>query len=357
MKFVLVIASLLLAFATAQEENPVIDEDTVGILSYVDINFTASSECVGANFAECLPHIEIIDMSQFRYCQENEDIGDCSETYAYRVPYITTTQSEAIEDELKQHWRWYYLEVIRVYNKHIWEFPFCINLLAVCPDPGIDWTCLTKRLEQAYKEVLEETQPEYWERVYKTVAKHEPFALWYQTPYPPLPNGGAIVSAVSSFEPKLEQYYDLLRQGTDEADTARRGAYYFQDPLPGVAVIDLPIPYTPDEIDDLSGGIQSYEVDKTALGTATLLEQQHFGFANTFTLWDEVRTVTHFALLRGPYAPGWCMSVLPPFTGPTLTPVPAVVYPTNEARVEYSSVPEGYGLARIQSDPLQNPFK
>lgn len=340
---------VILTVARAQ----VIDDDTVGILSYVDINLTASSECVDADFAECLPHVEIIDMSQFRYCQENEDIGDCSEVYAYRVPYITTTQSEAIEDELEQHWEWYYLEVIRVYNKHIWEFPFCINLLALCPDPGINWECLTKRLEQAYQEVLEETQPEYWKRVYESVAKHEPFALWYQLPYPPLPNGGAIISPVSSFEPKLEQYYNLMQQGTDEADTARRGAYYFQDPVPGVDAIDLPIPYTTDEIDDLSGGIQSYEIDKTKLETATLLEQQQFGFGNLFSLWNEIRTVTHFVLLRGPYAPGWCTSVLSPFTGPTLTPLPAVVYPTNEARVEYSSVAEGYRLPFVMADPLQ----
>jgi hypothetical protein len=343
-----VVWSVVLLLAVAQAQ--VIDDDTVGILSYVDINLTASSECVGVEFTECLPHVEIIDLSQFRYCQENEDPGDCSETYAYRVPYITTTQSEAIEDELKQHWRWYYFEVIRVYNKHIWEFPFCINLLAICPDPGIDWTCLTKRLEEAYQEVLTETQPEYWKRVYETVTKHEPFALWYELPYPPLLNGGAILSPVSSFEPKIEQVYDLVQRGTDEADTARRGAYYFQDPAPGAGV-DLPIPYTPDEIDNLSGGIQTYEIDKTALETATLLEQQQFGFGNLFSLWDEITTVTHFALLRGPYAPGWCTSMLPPFTGPTLTPVPALVYPTNEARVDYTSVPEGYGVARVKGDP------
>jgi hypothetical protein len=303
-----------------------------------------------------LPHVEIIDISQFRYCQENEDIGDCTQTYAYRVPYITTTQSEAIEDDLEQHWEWYWHEVIRVYSKHIWEFPFCINLLAVCPDPGIDWTCLSKRLEQALEEVVTETQPEYWKRVYETVTKHEPFALWYQTPYPPLPNGGAIISPVSSFESNLDQYYDLVQRGTDEADTARRGAYYFQDPAPGAGV-NLPIPYTPDEIDSLSGGIQTYEIDKGALETATLLEQQQFGFGNLFTLWDEITTMIHFALLEGPYAPGWCTSVLPPFTGPTLTHVPAVIYPTNEARVEYSSVPEGYEVERVKNDPLLNPVK
>jgi hypothetical protein len=352
MKYWLFFVAIMLAMTRAQ----VIDDNTVGILSYVDINFTASSECVAADFAECLPHVEIIDMSQFRYCQENEDIGDCTQTYAYRVPYITTTQSEAIEDELKQHWRWYYREVISVYNKHIWEFPFCVNLLAICPDPGIDWTCLTKRLDQALEEVLTETQPEYWKRVYETVAKHEPFALWYQTPYPPLPNGGAIVSPVSSFEPNIDQVYDLVQRGRDEADRARRSAYYFQDSTPGAGV-DLPIPYTPDEIDALSGGIQTYEIDKAALETVTLLEQQQFGFGNFFTLWDEITTVTHFALLRGPYAPGWCTSVLPPFTGPTLTPLPAVVYPTNEARVEYSSAPEGYGLTRVRADPLLNPLQ
>jgi hypothetical protein len=94
----------------------------------------------------------------------------------------------------------------------------------------------------------------------------------------------------------------------------------------------------------------------TRLETATLLEQQHFEFANLFSLWDEVRTVTHFALLRGPYAPGWCSSAMPPFTGPTLTPVPvtpvpAVVYPTDQARVEYGSVAEGYELARVKGEP------
>jgi hypothetical protein len=343
---------LLLTVARAQ----VIGDNTVGILSYVDINLTASNDCVDTDFTECLPHVEIIDLSQFQYCQENEDIGDCSETYAYRVPYITTTQSQAVEDELEQHWQWYYHEVIRVYNKHIWEFPFCVNVLAVCPDPGINWECLAQRLGQALEEVLTETQPEYWKRVYETVVKHEPFALWFQAPYPPLPNGGAILSPVSSFEPNIDQYYSLVQRGRDETDTARRSTYYFQDPAPG-ANVDLPIPYTPDEIDALSGGIQTYEIDKTALETATLLEQQQFGFGNLFSLWDEITTVTHFALLRGPYAPGWCTSVLPPFTGPTLTPLPAVVYPTNEARVEYTSVPEGYGLTRVKADPLLTPVK
>jgi hypothetical protein len=343
----LILSIFLLRFTLAQP-SPVIDDDTVGVVSYIDTSFAASEECLNAP-VDCLPHIEVIDLSQFTYCQDNEDIGDCSQDYAYRVPYITTTQTEAIEKELEEHWQWYYREVIRIYNKHIWEFPFCINLLAVCPDPGIDWTCLTKRLEQAYQKVITELQPEYWEKVYATVAKHAPFALWYKLPYPPLPDGGAIISPVSSFEPKLEQYYDLV-QGDDAADTARRSAYYFQDPMPGIAMIDLPIPYTPDEIDALSGGIQSYEIEKTALETATLLEQEHFGFTALFSLWDEVTTVSHFALLVGPYAPGWCS--LPPYTGPTLTPVPAVIYPTNEARVEYTSVPEGYEMTRIKSDPF-----
>ena len=62
---------LLLAGAQAQ----MIDDDTVGVLSYVDINLTASSECIDTEFIDCLPHVEIIDMSQFSYCQENEDIG------------------------------------------------------------------------------------------------------------------------------------------------------------------------------------------------------------------------------------------------------------------------------------------
>ena len=128
--------------------------------------------------------------------------------------------------------------------------------------------------------------------------------------------------------------------------------YYFQDPAPGVDPINLPIPYTQDEIDALSGGIQTYEVDKAALETATLLEQQHFGFANIFSLWDEVTTVVHFSPLAGPYAPGWCSTLEPPYTGPTITPIPALVYPTNEARVGYGSVPEGYGLDRVKSDPL-----
>jgi hypothetical protein len=120
--------------------------------------------------------------------------------------------------------------------------------------------------------------------------------------------------------------------------------------LPGAAVIDLPIPYTLDEINALSGGLQSYEIDKIALETATLLEQEHFGFAALFSLWDEVTTVSHFSLLADPYLPGWCS--LPPFTGPTLTPLPAVIYPSNEAQVEYKSVPEGYGLDRVKADPL-----
>jgi hypothetical protein len=348
----LVISVFLVPFTLAQPA-PVIGDDTVGIVSYIDTTITASSECVD-ELIDCLPHIEVIDLSQFTYCQEHEDIGDCSETYAYRVPYITTTQTEAIEKELEEHWRWYDREVIRIYNEEIWEFPFCINLVAICPDPGIDWNCLTQRLEEAYEKTITELQPEYWEKVYATVVKHSPFALWYRTPYPPLPDGGTIISPVSSFEPKLEQYYDLV-QGDDAADTARRSAYYFQDPLPGVAAIDLPIPYTPDEIDALSGGIQSYEIDKTTLETATLLEQEHFGFAALFSLWDEVTIVSHFSLLAGPYAPGWCS--LPPFTGPTLTPLPAVIYPTNEARVEYSSVPEGYGVTRVKSDPLLTRIK
>jgi hypothetical protein len=339
---------LFLFGAAVAQESPVIDENTVGIVSYIDTTLTASSDCVDGLF-DCLPHIEVIDMSQFMYCQENEDIGDCSQTYAYRVPYITTTQTEAIEDELEQHWRWYDREVIRTYRKETWKLPLCVNLLAICPDSGIDWQCLAKRLQEAHEKVITKVQPEYWKKVTETVLKHAPFALWYRTPYPSLPDGGAVISPVSSFEPNLEQLYNLI-QGDDAADTARRSSYYFQDPLPGVAAIDLPIPYTQDEIDALSGGIQQYEIDKTTLDKATLFEQAHFGFAILFSLWDEVTTVSHFSLLAGPYAPGWCS--LPPYTGPTLTPLPAVVYPTNEARVDYSSVPEGYELEKVKADPL-----
>jgi hypothetical protein len=348
-----VVMLLLFCALVAAQESPIIDDDTVGIVSYIDTTLPSDEGCLEQPL-DCLPHIEVIDLSQFMYCQENEDIGDCTQNYAYRVPYITTTQSEAIEEELKEHWKWYDREVIRTYRKEIWKLPLCVNLAAICPDPGIDWQCLTKRLQEAYKIVITEVQPEYWKRGADTVVKHAPFALWYRTPYPPLPDGGAIISPVSSFEPNLEQLYNLI-QGDDAADTARRGAYYFQDPLPGVAAIDLPIPYSPDEIDALSGGIQQYEIDKTKLDKATLLEQEHFGFAVLFNLWDEVTTVSHFSLLSGPYAPGWCS--LPPYTGPTLTPLPAVVYPTNEARVDYSSVPEGYGIERVESDPLVSPAR
>ena len=131
------LALAFFAWAAAQDDSPVIDEDTVGILSHIDIGLTLSEDCVGPALLECLPHVEIIDLSQFRWCQQNEDIGDCSIDYAYTVPYVTTDQTDAIERELREHWEWYWLEVIHIYNDHIWELPLCIHLLAVCPDPVV----------------------------------------------------------------------------------------------------------------------------------------------------------------------------------------------------------------------------
>lgn len=352
MKLICCLFATLLMWGVAQEgAAPVISEDTVGILSYIDADITVSADCVGEDLIACMPHIEVIDLSQYEACQESE--GEvCAQEYAYRVPYITVQQSERIEEELQKHWDWYWWEVIHVYNDHIWTLPLCINFAAICPDPGINWGCLTERLQEAYTEVLTEVQPKYWKKVYQTVVTYEPFALWYHTPYPPVPNGGAILSPVSSLEPKLTQLYGLIEKDEGAADTARRGAYYLQDPIPGIGAVDLPIPYMQDEIDQLSGGIQTYEVDKVGLEPATLLEQQHFGFGNLFNLWNEVTLVIHFAVLAGPYAPGWCSSLIPPYFGPTITPIPAVIFPTHEARVEYASVPEGYGLARVKTDPL-----
>ena len=66
MKLCWIILLSLLMWGAAQEGDvPVISEDTVGILSYIDANVTVNESCVGEDLVACLPHVEVIDLSQY----------------------------------------------------------------------------------------------------------------------------------------------------------------------------------------------------------------------------------------------------------------------------------------------------
>ncbi len=353
------VSLLLILLSTFAIANPfagqtILKSSDVGIVSYIDI--TLNPSCVtgitqASDATTCLPHIEIIDLDQYQECIDTSNLYDCAHKFEYVVPYITEAIAEAILVDINKAFGEYYDEVIDIYNAELWSLPYCVNAFGLCPEP-FDLKCLGERMLKAYGRVLAEAQPKYWAKVIVTLATHSPAALHYSIPYPL--GEGMIVSPIMADLPQADQYYRKLvsEPAQDTVDYLRRLGY----------ISGLDTPYLANEIALDAGGLFEIEEDKRTLDRATILEQQQFGFANLFGIYNNPEFQMHFNVFKGPYAPGFCWTCtlpvicVPLAPVPSVVPMPAMIYPTPRARPKFVSVPEGYSIPDIKGNPLPNPL-
>ena len=353
----LLLSLLFVSLPAYVQANPfngeyVITPDDVGVVSYVDM--TVNPFCPPNNpsdLTSCMPHIEVIDIDQYQDCINSSNLYDCNHEFSYIVPYITTDTAEKIIEDINKAFGEYYDEVIDIYNNEYWTFPYAVNAFGLCPEV-FDLQGILERQAKAYAKVLAVAQPKYWAKVYQVVLTHSPAALHYSIPYPL--GEGMIISPIMGSTPQLDQYYKKLvsEPAKDTVDYLRRSGYIAQ----------LNVPFLPNEIALDTGGLYEIEEDKRTLDIATILEQQNFGFANIFALFNSPEFELHFNIFKGPYAPGFCWACtlpvicVPLVPVPSVVPVPALVFPTPRARPKYFTVPEGYSIPDVEGNPLPNPL-
>lgn len=355
----LAILILLLPACTLGQANlftgqTVLKDSDVGIVSYIDT--TINPTCITgisqpSDATTCLPHIEVIDLSRYQACIDTGNFSTCPHKSEYVVPYITETIANKILEDINKAFGEYYDEVIDIYNSELWKVPYAVNAFGMCPEP-FDLTALAERQARAYAKVLAEAQPKYWAKVYQVVLTNSPAALHYSVPYPL--GKGIIFSPIMADMPQIDQYYRELvaNPATNTLDYLRRLGY----------ISELNQPFLPNEIALDAGGLFEIEEDKRALDMATVKEQEQYGFANLFAIYNNPEFQMHFNVFRGPYAPGFCWACsnplicVPLVPVPSVVPMPALIYPTPRARPKYVSVPEGYSIPDVKADPILNPL-
>jgi len=325
----------------------------VGIVSYIDN--TVNPACAGTsilpnNLTSCLPHIEVIDISQYNTCTSNGTLAECNTDFEYLVPYITEKQVDDTLFDITKAYQTYRTEVIAIYNSELNKLPNCLDLLAVCPKV-FDPVCIADRQQKAYLRVVSEAQPKYWTKVYESIYRHAPAALSYSNPYPT--GTGMIFSPVTANNPRVNQYYSKLvaPHANDAVEFARRAGW----------IAELDIPYLPDEISIDAGGISDFEADKRSLQRSTILEQERYGFASLFGIYNNTELGYHFDVLTGPYVPGFCWACttplcVPMIPTPSIIPLPAIIYPEPRARPRNVAIPEGEAIPHINGNPIPNPL-
>lgn len=347
-------------FGQAQFVNGVetIQVNDVGIVSYID-NST-NPACAGLaiqpnDLTSCFPHLEIIDMSQYENCITNSTLAKCrielGIDFEYLVPYITESIAENILFDINKAYQDYSKDVIRIYNEELNRLPLCIDPVAVCPKV-FDEQCVLQRITKAQSRIQTEAHPVYWAKVYQVILLHSPAALSYSVPYPL--GEGMIFSPITANTPRLAQYYNKLvaPYASNVIDYARRLEW----------IAELPVPYIPSEISIDAGGIAAFEEDKRILDMGTIVEQERFGFANLFGIYNNTQEFGyHFDVLAGPYVPGFCWACTTPICfpmipTPSIIPIPALVFPEPRARPRYVSVPEGESIPFIEGDPIPSPL-
>jgi len=279
----------------------------------------------------CGANIEVIDLSQFRQCS---NVNDCLVDYTYHVPFVPAELTTDMDRELLRLYGEFKTKLQEVLQEEIDKRGDCIPI--ICMDPSPQPQCIAQAVAAATVRVLTEVLPWYWQEVYKSVAAKLPTALHWQSPA--LPNQGAIVQPFFTTLAKPAQLAQL-------ASDPRQQLYYHQP-----NTLDIEIPYFENELNADSGGIESYELDKTSLEPTTLFEYQQFGFASIYEIIGSLRLELTWGL-----AFGFCATIFPPSIQPRFAPVPLL---SNNwlAQSTVQTVAEGYPISFIEGEPILYPF-
>lgn len=319
---------LLLIVQTIAQE---ITDDTVGIVSFIDIYIDPNSiadsvKCLSEGDLDlkraCFPNTEVIHVPTFEKCiKDVGNLADCKEDPVYQVPFITEKTKNEMDKDIDKAWAKFVDKVLQEVGDEIVKFPPCH-----CSDIV---QCTLDRTKEGIKKAVPKNYTIYWQDVYKAVANHAPMALHWQNPI----YSGAIITPFYDFEPKPEQYKNLIEEPRDLI-------YYFSTES---------TPYLPKELNKPSGGLTKKEKKKVTLEEATLLEYQKFGFTAMWQLFGKWAFQLALGARLGVCIAGWIGPV--PIIIPMLYPVAVPLY-VIKAFKEDVIIPEGYTIPKVKGKPL-----
>jgi hypothetical protein len=314
-----------------------------GILDFVEL------QDVPATGIPVLSYVNLISQLKFLECQsENLTLTEqlpCD--FNVKSPFLSDVQAENAQEAIDEAWDTYYEAVARTVDEELNQKPYCyvppICLPIAQPIPVPDPTCIATRLIAGSAKALAEHQPTFWADVNAALLQHLPNTVTWNG-LPPL---GTTTSAIFSVTPKLEQYFSTY------SDDVREQPYLSNGLPPHISV---PIPFTPEEGNWLTPGIQTLEDIKRNFVAATPLEYQNFGFATFYTLRSTVIPVTYLkaTLLPPQVYPGvqiYCTAILVDIPLPIKLPTPTII-PTPVAITDTTSVAEGYAIPNTLGYPL-----
>lgn len=390
---VVAIALLLPAFTFAEE-----DEEFVGMLSYIG----STLEVDTSDPFRSLPYVEVIDLSQFRAC-ENKASSDCQ--YEYPIPYVLEDEARALERDLSKAWarfdaRTAWRVHAAVFGKELgcsdkedpylgaWEgepqtlreSEFCDGNLPelpvtwfplACPNFYLDWGELAKRYGEAIAHAYSTYYVDYLAEANKAVLEHAPLALYWKGHQ--FPGQGATIFPVAGTTPS-ERWATLIQKAQD-ADL--RGSAYMTQALPGMGQLRKFLRSRPgEERSLLKPGIPALEAIKKELmnrgdifakaqfwagrnGGPRPEGELHAALPEEYQVYGVVpfmRTYAQFDVELSPHLPiywvGCITTSLPPLFIPIPIPLP-IVHVASRVHTGWEVVPEGHPIRQgIKGDPI-----
>jgi len=397
----LLVLALLSALALAED-----DSAPVGIVSYIGDSLEFDTDADDPRAA--VPHIEVVDLSQYTSCRDQGFPSDCK--FEYPVPYVLESEAKKLERALSEAWARFDARVANrvdaaVYGSALkcqsppqdqylgaWdgtpkELPtdeFCDGDLPsapvmwypmVCPDFYLDWEELGKRYADALLHGYTNYLPDYYADVAAAITRYAPLTLQWNNALVP-DSGAAIVPVANMDAGSVDQWRQLAEDAQNE-DV--RGAVYVNQALPGIpqelrkTLRSLPDDQRSDEGPGLAvlealkrkittrgdifpddkpqywAGMNGGPVPEGNTGAALPEEYQIYGVVPVMRLYDKVDT--EFS----PHTPIFFVACLTPTTPPLPIPIPIPLPIVNVApriHTGWEAVPEGWPIEGIKGDPL-----
>ena len=375
------------------------DEEVVGVLSYIG----STLEVDTSNPARSLPHVEVIDLSQFEACEDKAS-PDCR--YEYPIPYVLEDEAKALERDLSKAWarfdaRTAWRVNAAIFGKELgcsdkedaylgaWEgepqtlkeSEFCDGNLPdlpvtwfplVCPNFYLDWQELAKRYGEAIAHAYTTYYPDYLVAANEAVLRHAPLALYWQGHQ--VPGQGATIFPVAGTAPS-ERWADLIQKAQD-ADP--RGSAYMTQALPGMEKVRELLRNRPGEERSLrKPGIPALEaIKKELMNRGDIFAKPQFwagqnggpkpegklvaALPEEYQVYGVVpfmRTYAQFDVEVSPHLPIYwvgCINIttVPPLFVPIPIPLP-IVHAASRVHTGWEVVPEGHPIRKgIKGDPV-----
>ncbi|ADR37800.1 hypothetical protein Ocepr_2352 (plasmid) [Oceanithermus profundus DSM 14977] len=393
---------VLLGVLAAAEDS----DAPVGLVSYIgdSLEFDTDAEDPRAS----LPHIEVVDLSEYTACRDQGFPSDCK--FEYPIPYVPEGEAEKLERALSEAWARYDARVAHRVDAAIYgtalkcqsapqdeylgawdgtakELPteeYCDGDLPsapvmwypmVCPSFYLDWEDLLQRYTEAILHGYTNYLVDYYADVGAALARHAPLALqWENGLFPG--SGSAIAPVINLDAGSLEQWAELAEKAQD-ADL--RGAAYINQALPGIprelrkVLRNLP----DDERSEDGPGLAQLEALKRTIttrgdifpegkpqywagknggpvpegvtGAALPEEYQAYGVVPMMRVYTKTDTEV------SPHTPTFFVACLTPTTPPVPVPIPIplpIVHVAPRAHTGWEAVPEGWPIPGIKGDPL-----